>query len=293
LSHQALFTLCLSLAAAPLPAQTDALARRAHEAYLAERWDEAASAYAQVAELTGDSAAWYRLGHARLELGRAEAALEALEAALRLGFAPAPTHYLMARAYARGGRSDHALDQLGQAVASGFQDADAIRSQAEFEPFRDSPIFVAALERAEDPVAYLDGGSALDFWLGEWDVFMGDQKVGTNHIEKILGGAAILEHWAGGQGGRGESLFYFLPDSGQWKQVWVVDGARVVKEKLSTPVDGGLRFEGEARYPDGTRIPDRTTLTLQDDGSVRQVIEISRDGGRTWTPAFDGRYVRR
>jgi hypothetical protein len=26
----------------------------------------------------------------------------------------------------------------------------------------------------------------LDFWLGDWDVYVGDQKVGTNKIEPIL-----------------------------------------------------------------------------------------------------------
>jgi tetratricopeptide (TPR) repeat protein len=292
-TRTAQIALAAALASTPSAAQTDALARRAHDAYLAERWEEAASAYAQVADLTGEGAAWFRLGHARLELGRIDTALEALEAALRLGFSPPHTHYMLARAYARAGRNDHALDQLGQAVAGGLQDAGAIREQAEFEPLRSSPLFQAALDRAADPVAYMEGGTALDFWLGEWDVLAGDELVGTNRIEKILGGAAILEHWTGSGGARGESLFYFLPDSAQWKQVWVVQGALLVKEKLSTHVEGGLRFEGEARFADGRRLPDRTTLTLQDDGSVRQLIEVSRDGGKTWTPTFDARYVRR
>jgi tetratricopeptide (TPR) repeat protein len=283
----------LALLAAPQMRQTQALALRAHDAYVAERWEEAASAYAQVAELTGEGAAWYRLGRARLELGRADEAREALEAALRLGFSPGDTHYLIARSYARQSRNDRALDHLGQAAASGFQDADALMRDPELAPLRDSPLFEAALDRVANPVAYMDGGGDLDFWLGDWDVFIEDRKVGSNRIEKILGGAAVLEHWTAEGGGRGESVFYFLTDSSQWKQVWLVQGAQVVKEKLSRPVEGGLRFEGEARFTDGSRIPDRTTLTLQDDGSVRQLIEISRDGGATWTATFDARYVRK
>jgi hypothetical protein len=287
-----LITVALGVSAPPQDA-ANALAFRAHEAYVAERWEEAASAYAQVAELTGDAAAWYRLGRARLELGRAGEAMEALEVAQRLGFSRAPTLFLMARALGLQGRGDRALDHLGQAVAAGFQDDEAIREAAAFEGLRDSPLYQAALDHAANPVAYMEGGTALDFWLGEWDVRVGGETVGTNHIEKILGGAAILEHWQSRDGARGESLFYFLPDAGQWKQVWVVEGAQVVKEKLSTPVDGGLRFEGEARLSDGARIPDRTTLTLSDDGTVRQLIEISRDGGSTWTATFDAVYHRR
>ena len=32
------------------------------------------------------------------------------------------------------------------------------------------------------------GFQRLDFWLGHWDVYVGDRKVGENHIEKILEG---------------------------------------------------------------------------------------------------------
>jgi hypothetical protein len=39
-------------------------------------------------------------------------------------------------------------------------------------------------------------------------------------------------------------------------------------------------------------ILDRTTLPTIADGGVRQIIEISRDGGTTWRTTFDGIYVR-
>ncbi len=41
----------------------------------------------------------------------------------------------------------------------------------------------------------------------------------------------------------------------------------------------------------GERRPFRMTFTPQDDGSVRQFLEESTDGGKTFAIWFDGRYV--
>jgi len=43
---------------------------------------------------------------------------------------------------------------------------------------------------ADDPLF-----AALDFWVGGWSVWSGDQQVGTNRIAKILEGCAIVEEW--------------------------------------------------------------------------------------------------
>ncbi len=50
--------------------------------------------------------------------------------------------------------------------------------------------------------------------------------------------------------------------------------------------DGSIRFQGEIPHPDGTSHLDRTTLTPVAGARVHQVIEISRDAGKTWTECF-------
>ena len=45
--------------------------------------------------------------------------------------------------------------------------------------------------------------SALNFWLGEWDVLVGGQVVGTNRITRMLKGCAVLEEWRDANGRRG------------------------------------------------------------------------------------------
>jgi len=149
----------------------------------------------------------------------------------------------------------------------------------------------AAPPCADDPAFH-----KLDFWLGSWVVTSGGQQVGTNRIEAVLGGCAVTESWRAADGGEGRSLFYYLPSARQWRQVWVTAGARApggVKEKrlVETGPDGSVRFQGEIGLPDGGSYLDRTTLTPLPDGTVRQLIEASRDG-TTWQTGFDAIYTR-
>ena len=137
----------------------------------------------------------------------------------------------------------------------------------------------------------------LDFWLGAWNVFVGDTLAGTNRITRILNGCAVSEDWRDADGTRGMSLFYYQPATRLWKQVWVTEQALEpggIKEKhlVARLPGGGTRFQGEIALPDGRLMLDRTTLTPEANGEVRQVIEVSRDGGTTWRIAFDARYRR-
>jgi hypothetical protein len=157
-------------------------------------------------------------------------------------------------------------------------------------------VAAAAEGSAKPPSCREDAAYAkLDFWLGQWEVFDAKgARDGDNRIEKALGGCAILEHWrAAADGSEGQSLFYYRRAEKRWKQVWVTDsgGVKEKAEVLDFP-GPGLRFQGEIPLPSGGTILDRTTLTLLTDGRVRQVIEQSRDGGKSWS-GWEGIYVRR
>lgn len=157
----------------------------------------------------------------------------------------------------------------------------------------------AATQQPEPPAcADLPGFSRLDFWLGEWDVRVGDEQVGENTIEKVLDGCAVTELWRSAGGGEGRSLFYYTPATDTWRQVWVTEQATApggVKEKtlIERYDGGGVRFQGGIALPDGRTYLDRTTLTPLDGGRVRQHIEVSTDAGKTWRTTFDAVYVPR
>ncbi|HEY7097463.1 MAG TPA: hypothetical protein VH437_12110 [Terriglobales bacterium] len=137
----------------------------------------------------------------------------------------------------------------------------------------------------------------LDFWVGSWDVYDNHDrsKGGTDVVEKVLDGCAIIENWheLSADGADGKSLFYYQRATKSWKQVWVTAVGPIKEKKLIQELkDGGVRFQGEIPHPDGKSHLDRTTLRPIDKDRVHQVIEISRDSGRTWEVTFDAEYRR-
>jgi hypothetical protein len=134
----------------------------------------------------------------------------------------------------------------------------------------------------------------LDFWVGNWDVYDNHDGTlnGTDVVEKIVGGCALVENWREADGsGEGKSLFYYQKAGKQWKQVWVTDAGPIKEKRLIEELNGGgVRFQGEIPHLDGTSHFDRTTLTPLASGRVHQVIEISRDAGKTWETIFDAEY---
>ena len=144
-----------------------------------------------------------------------------------------------------------------------------------------------------------DMGRALDFWLGDWRVTSMDGKTvyGENHVTADLGGCAIHEDWTAASGGKGKSLFFFDAREGRWEQIWVTadtarPGGLKHKRLIARLADGGVRFQAELTGAGGGSYLDRTTLTPQADGSVRQLIEVSTDAGATWRAVFDSLYRR-
>jgi hypothetical protein len=157
---------------------------------------------------------------------------------------------------------------------------------------------LAAYGRAAEKPCSSPEYKLLDFWVGDWEVVSpSGEREGTNHIEKVLNGCAIIENWHDREGGEGKSLFYYVPATKQWKQVWVTDqGPMKEKAMLSDFAGPGVRFQGELKRRDGSgTYLDRTTLTPLEGGRVRQRIEISLDSGKTWDPkhAWEGIYIPR
>jgi hypothetical protein len=148
--------------------------------------------------------------------------------------------------------------------------------------------------------AACEGGraAAFDFWTGRWRVVdAAGQELGRNHIEKVLKGCALIEHWRDANGSEGKSLFFYDARNELWRQVWVTEDTQAtggLKEKLliSPAGEAALRLQGTLSTPTHTVLLDRTTLTPLPDGRVQQTIEISRDGGREWRRVFEAWYRR-
>lgn len=134
----------------------------------------------------------------------------------------------------------------------------------------------------------------FDFWVGSWDVFAtSGKKVGENRIELIADGCALLEQWTGNGGVTGKSLNIYDAIDRQWHQTWVDNSGtllmlagRLAERSMVMSMTGPSPTDPKAT------VLQRITWTPANDGSVRQLWELSSDAGKSWTVLFDGRYMR-
>ena len=161
-----------------------------------------------------------------------------------------------------------------------------------------STVFASQSVLAQSSCGSNEQLALLDFWFGEWRVEdETGEALGRNNIYRMLNGCVVQERWQGVNGGVGMSLFFVNPESGVLKQIWVSGqalspGGTKEKELVQSELGEYVQFLGS--YPSGDgKVLDRTTLTLQDNGSILQLIEISRDNGLNWESAFRGIYKRR
>jgi hypothetical protein len=132
--------------------------------------------------------------------------------------------------------------------------------------------------------------AALDFWVGEWDVYRNghDAVVAHSKIEKLYNGCAIRENWMPLRGNAGGSLSGFDPATGRWHQTWIGAAPGVVRFE-GGPVDGQMVLTGwwPGSGPGGEDGLTRMTYSPIAGGAVRQLGEFSADHGLTWQPSFD------
>lgn len=133
----------------------------------------------------------------------------------------------------------------------------------------------------------------FDFWIGEWEVTTpAGRPAGHNRIEPILGGCALRETWTGAGGSHGTSYNAWDRQRRRWHQTWVDDGGLVLRLEGGFG-DGKMVLSGETLDSAGTAVRNRITWQATGPGAVRQLWEVSSDGGKTWGVVFDGRYQKR
>lgn len=139
------------------------------------------------------------------------------------------------------------------------------------------------------------GYHQLDFWIGDWDTFETDAPGGPSvaraRVEPIAQGCAIHELYEQTDGLIGDSILSYDPVRKQWQQTWVTNRGSIMMI-WGNFKDGALVLEGEAHLRDGTSVMQRITWKAQDKG-VRESAVLSKDGGKTWAPAFDVLFLKR
>ncbi|MCJ7420237.1 hypothetical protein [Sphingomicrobium astaxanthinifaciens] len=136
--------------------------------------------------------------------------------------------------------------------------------------------------------------AAFDYWLGEWEVYATarpEQKIADSRIERLYGGCAVRENWMPLTGKGGGSLNSLRAD-GRWHQRWIGANGETVDFVGGPDASGDMVMTGWwADYggPGQHRFV-RMSFLRQDDGSVRQLGEISTDHGASYTSGYDLTY---
>ena len=156
-------------------------------------------------------------------------------------------------------------------------------------------IVAAALAAANaQPCRASEVSRNLDFWVGDWDVYVGRDLAGRDTVQRLMNGCAVTERWRDAQGGEGMSLFAFDARKDLWTQTWVTDDSSLpggIKFKLlRAHSPSSTTFQGEIEGKTGAVFYDRTILTALPGGRVHQEIQISRNG-IDWRTGFDAVYV--
>ena len=159
------------------------------------------------------------------------------------------------------------------------------------------PLFLASSLQAQgSPAASATCASPeqhqFDFWIGQWDVKLPNgKKAGTNLIEPILGGCVLRESWTGAGGMSGTSYNIYDRARKVWHQTWVDNQGNLLQ--LDGSFTGNrMVLEGETRDSTGATVLNRITWEFSPTKELRQLWEVSSDGGTTWSTAFDGRYTK-
>ncbi len=289
---------CLAVCMAQTTAQSKAM-QEAESLFQAQKWNDAARAFEAVTRAEPSNAlAWGRLGSALMAAGSYDEAAKALSKAVEIAGSPIDM-YNLACAYSRLNARDRAVEWLGKALAAGFPQLGLIAADPDLANLREDARYkeiAARIDKQMRPCAHDPLHRQFDFWVGEWDVkATGNESgpsIGASRIEMIENGCLIFENWTGAGGSTGKSFNFYDRSLNKWRQVWVANSGGAL-DLAGEYKDNQMRYEGEAAGPNGQKVLQRLTFFNLTPDRVRQFWEQSADGGKTWTVAFDGTYIRK
>lgn len=129
----------------------------------------------------------------------------------------------------------------------------------------------------------------LDFWLGNWEVFVDGIKRANSEISKPEGECILYEQYNTVGDFKGQSANFYDPETGGWHQIWITYKGKVTHYYEVQSELGFLWLEtAENAQP---RL--RMTYELKDDGNVQQLMYIYDQEKSNWKEIFKGIYKPR
>jgi hypothetical protein len=113
----------------------------------------------------------------------------------------------------------------------------------------------------------------------------------TSIVEAQLEGCVIQENWLPiGGVGAGKSFNIYNTVTRQWEQYYVDSRGTITHYTGTFHDDGNLYYEAN-QFGSSNKV--RMTFFNQGPNQVRQLGQMSTDGGKTWAVTYDLTYVRK
>ena len=274
------------------------LLENANEKFNNQDWIGAAKMYTKYLKKNDrDSAAWFGLGMSQFNLEDYESAVASLNDAKQRKYNKHAVDINIAKAWIKNGSIEEMYNSLESAAEEGLITYSRLTLDEEFEAVRASDRFQKIIHKVElnaYPCLSDEKARHFDFWIGEWDVYVGTQKVGENSITRSQGGCAIHENYVTTRNYAGQSINFYSPVDEKWHQHWVGSSGDVYNYVEIDRKEGMLQFLSDFKNPfNGNLSLSRLTFRRNEDGTVTQLFENSTDGGENWSSSFNGLYKKR
>lgn len=130
----------------------------------------------------------------------------------------------------------------------------------------------------------------FDFWLGDWDIFIGSTRtIGDIKSFGVGGGIAILENYAAGFG---TSVSVYSVKEQKWYQTWYDQDQLLIEASGRFENDRMVLVGQDLRTNTGAKLTGRLSWFNITANDYRFTYELSSDGGQTWQSNFASHHVR-
>ena len=213
-----------------------------------------------------------------------------LESAKSNNFQPAVfVNTSLLRLHAGLKHSDKVLEQLSDMVDNGFGLLTVLNAE-EFNFLKEDEQFAALKTKVDanaNPCKYGKAYKKLDFWLGEWDVYVNGKKTADSYITKSKGGCTLHEDYQTLSGYYGRSINYLDTADNLYTQIWIDKSNSKIEFKETEAREGYLMMLSDSDKNNLIRMSyEKDPKT----GHVTQIMESSSDDGKTWNLDFLGVY---
>ncbi|MEP6684864.1 MAG: hypothetical protein ABJA35_16445 [Parafilimonas sp.] len=276
----------------------------AENAYNNKNWQAAETYYQQyLATNVSDTLAVYHLAMAQLKQSKYKEALNNFRDISELelpGWFINELRFEQAKIYAAINDTSKCLQFLEMAALNGA-DFNGRLSDSLFNTVRSQSRFSAIIEKCkenETPCLYDDRYKQLDFFIGTWNVYTGDnynEKVAVDTVSKFDGGCSIDEkfRWLGGDY-VGESMSFYDNTSQRFRMCWAGKSGDIRNfEAIYTSKDSIVFLAVTNTNSLRQLLHRKLTISYNPaDETLHEYIENSYDLGKTWEPEFDALFKK-